>query len=165
MSRNYDVWGASSTPGPNAPLGNLCGTSKQPQASAHAALAQWKAAGFPPHRMLLGIPLYGYVSKSTATTLTADVSPSPEMLRSQASGDAGVSKFLSGAHPKDKTLAVSEVTAQFGDLSTLWGQQIAFNQILSVGVLKKQPDGSYHGANGYTKGEYASVFWLFVRAI
>jgi len=63
--RNYDVWGASATPGPNAPtgqslriwtfllqllivvIGNLCGTSKQPQASPQGALAAWTAAKFP----------------------------------------------------------------------------------------------------------------------
>jgi chitinase len=48
---NYDVWGASGTPGPNAPMGNLCGTSKQPQASAQAAVSQWKAAGFPANKV------------------------------------------------------------------------------------------------------------------
>lgn len=66
VSRNYDVWGASSTPGPNAPLGksphhstshfiyldlllqgNPCGTSTQPLASAEAAFAQFTAAKFP----------------------------------------------------------------------------------------------------------------------
>ena len=69
--------GASSTPGPNAPLGNLCGTSSQPQASAQAAFAQWTKAKFPANKLLLGLPLYGYVSKSKATTLTGIAFPPP----------------------------------------------------------------------------------------
>ena len=67
--------GASSTPGPNAPLGNLCGNSRQPQASAQAAFKQWTAAGFPANKLVLGLPLYGYVSQSTATTLTGIALP------------------------------------------------------------------------------------------
>lgn len=34
-------------------IGNLCGTSTQPQASAQAALKQWKAAGFPASKVML----------------------------------------------------------------------------------------------------------------
>ena len=78
--------GASSTPGPNAPLGNLCGNSKQPQASAEAAYSQWKAAGFPANKMLLGLPLYGYVSQSTKTTLTDIAIPKPLLLATHCLG-------------------------------------------------------------------------------
>lgn len=67
--RNYDVFGASALPGPNAPLGDLCGTSSHPESSAQAALKQWTAAGFPPDQLMLGLPLYGYVSQSTKTSL------------------------------------------------------------------------------------------------
>lgn len=65
---NYDVWGSSSTPGPNAPL-NVCGDSDQPEANAVNAVAAWEAAGMPASQIILGIPAYGYVSDSTATTL------------------------------------------------------------------------------------------------
>ncbi|KAJ3917264.1 glycoside hydrolase family 18 protein [Lentinula edodes] len=78
---NYDIFQSSSTPGPNAPLGNLCGTSTLPQYSAQAALSQWSAAGFPASKMLLGLPLYGYVSNSTKTALTGslvDASPNED---------------------------------------------------------------------------------------
>lgn len=34
-------------------IGNLCGTSTQPQASAQAALAQWTAAGFPASKVMV----------------------------------------------------------------------------------------------------------------
>ena len=67
--RNYDAVGSSANPGPNAPLGDLCGTSTHPETSAQAGLKQWTAAGFPKDQLMLGLPLYGYVSKSTKTTL------------------------------------------------------------------------------------------------
>ena len=70
------MYGASATPGPNAPLGNLCGTATQAQASAQAAVAQWTAAGFPKSKLLLGLPLYGYVSQSSRTTLAGSFAPS-----------------------------------------------------------------------------------------
>lgn len=91
---NYDVWGgesfpelltalstetdflpppphlaASSTPGPNAPLKNACTNSQQPTANMLSAIEAWEAAGMPAKKMLMGVPAYGYVSASTATTL------------------------------------------------------------------------------------------------
>lgn len=65
----YDVWGSSSTPGANAPLTNACPDSNQPNANGQAAIAQWTAAGFPKEKLLLGVPAYGYISSSSATTL------------------------------------------------------------------------------------------------
>ncbi|KAI0322472.1 glycoside hydrolase superfamily [Amylostereum chailletii] len=69
LMMNYDVWGASSTPGPNAPLSNACHNSTQPDASAEAAIGAWTSAGFPANKLVLGLPAYGYVSRSTATHL------------------------------------------------------------------------------------------------
>ncbi|KAH7343349.1 glycoside hydrolase family 18 protein [Rhizoctonia solani] len=66
---NYDIWGASPTPGPNAPLRDGCHNSTQPDASASASIAAWKAAGFPPNQITLGLPSYGYVQTSTAKAL------------------------------------------------------------------------------------------------
>ncbi|KAJ7287157.1 glycoside hydrolase superfamily [Mycena rebaudengoi] len=71
---NYDIFGSwSGAPGPNAPLGNLCGTSSQPAYTAQAAFTQWTTAKFPASKLLLGLPLYGYVYKSTKTKLTASL--------------------------------------------------------------------------------------------
>ncbi|GAC95058.1 chitinase [Pseudozyma hubeiensis SY62] len=71
MIMNYDVWGSSSNPGPNAPLANLCGNSTQPDANAAAGVKAWSAAGMPRDKILLGIPAYGYINKSTKRTLQA----------------------------------------------------------------------------------------------
>ena len=53
---NYDVWGSSSTPGPNAPLSDGCGNSTQPLANAYAAVSSWTAAGMPASQLVLGVP-------------------------------------------------------------------------------------------------------------
>ena len=60
---------ASSTPGPNAPFYDACHNSTQPEANAVGAFNAWNAAGVPASQMVLGIPSYGYLSTSTATTL------------------------------------------------------------------------------------------------
>ncbi|KAF9458110.1 glycoside hydrolase family 18 protein [Collybia nuda] len=130
---NYDVNGASSKPGPNAPLGNLCGSSSQPRASAQAALSQWTKAGMPASKLLLGLALYGYVSKSTAKKLSGSLMPDPSI--------------HPVAHPRSPLQDIS--TAPAGDLSNMWGQQIAFKQLVRSGALVKTHDG-YRGSNGYT---------------
>ncbi|BGP23731.1 glycoside hydrolase [Rhodotorula toruloides] len=66
---NYDVWGASSTPGPNAPLEDACPNSLQPTANMLSAIQIWEKAGMPASKILMGIPAYGYVSASSATSL------------------------------------------------------------------------------------------------
>ncbi|KAF8890746.1 glycoside hydrolase family 18 protein [Infundibulicybe gibba] len=132
---NYDVFGASSKPGPNAPLGNSCGSSQLPQATAQAALTQWVKAGMPAFKLLLGLPLYGYVSKSTAKKLSGSLQPEYPA--------------RSGAHSAS---VVDNNVCSAGDLSNMWGKQIAFSQLLSSGALQKQSDGTYTAANGYTMG-------------
>ncbi|KAG6820584.1 hypothetical protein H0H93_014811 [Arthromyces matolae] len=169
--RNYDVWGASATPGPNAPLGDLCGTSKQPQANAHAALAQWKAAGFPASQQLLGLPLYGYVSKSSKTVLTGSSLPSSSMLLlddsevgpkdsaidtdEPSNGDHEVAsserRFVNGSHARDENNE-SKVAPASTSLSSWWGQQIPFNSIVKSGALVKKSDGTYGQGGGFTMG-------------
>ncbi|KPV77337.1 glycoside hydrolase family 18 protein, partial [Rhodotorula graminis WP1] len=57
---NYDVWGASSTPGPNAPLRDDCPGSLQPGANMQSAIDTWTKAGMPASKILMGIPAYGY---------------------------------------------------------------------------------------------------------
>ncbi|GAA6023500.1 hypothetical protein JCM11491_006602 [Sporobolomyces phaffii] len=66
---NYDVWGASSTPGPNAPLSDACPNSMQPNANMVSAIQAWEDAGMPASKILMGVPAYGYISSSSATSL------------------------------------------------------------------------------------------------
>ncbi|KAF9529877.1 glycoside hydrolase superfamily [Crepidotus variabilis] len=154
---NYDVWGASANPGPNAPMANLCGTSWQPQASAQAALNQWTAAGFPASKLLLGVPLYGYVSQSSKTVLTGSLMPSASMLLLQQNQDTEIESdgttpksmtFLNGAHP-NPSHKEGEVTIQ-ADLRGYWGQQIAFKDIVGSGAIVKRADGNYGEGGGFT---------------
>ncbi|KAG8902296.1 hypothetical protein FRB99_004658 [Tulasnella sp. 403] len=70
LMMNYDVWGSSSTPGPNAPLSNACHNSSQPLANAQEAVKSWTEAGMPPEKITLGVPSYGYISRSNAQHLT-----------------------------------------------------------------------------------------------
>ncbi|KAI0774706.1 glycoside hydrolase family 18 protein [Trametes elegans] len=181
---NYDVFGASSNPGPNAPLGNLCGNSQLPQYSAQAALSQWTKAGFPASKLVLGLPLYGYVSQSTKTTLQhiarppagfqvkeykekvlglperglACPLPSEEQNEVTPQEGSESNKLgLSGNHERVKGLGTTtekqDVHAEAaGDLSSYFGQQIPFNQIVALGALSKTSSGTYVGANGYTEG-------------
>ncbi len=181
------MWGASSSPGPNAPLGNLCGNSALPQYSAQAALAQWTAAGFPASKLALGLPLYGYVSQSTKTTLQRIARPTagfdPVAYKEQVlglparglacplprvqedaagEGEGEEPNALHGKHERRKDGKDKEVKAEAaGDLSSYFGQQIAFNQIVALGALTKSSSGTYGGANGYTMGESASARSLF----
>ncbi|KAJ3971990.1 glycoside hydrolase family 18 protein [Lentinula raphanica] len=115
---NYDIFQSSSTPGPNAPLGNLCGTSSLPQYSAQAALAQWGAAGFPASKMLLGLPLYGYVSNSTKTALTGslvDPSTLEQALKTDSNGTTTL-KAKPGSHARSRmTIPVMKSTGGQAD--------------------------------------------------
>lgn len=178
--------GASSTPGPNAPLGNLCGTSRQPQASAQAAFSQWTKAGFPANKLLLGLPLYGYVSQSTATTLTGiamppaglDVqkyrervlelptrNPAPACPLVRETFDEEPN-FLDGKHAMVRPKPKEEVVAKAaGDLTAFYGQQIAFNQLVSLGAITKASNGTYVQANGYTEGAQSFVRRLFLTML
>ncbi|KAF9484198.1 glycoside hydrolase family 18 protein [Pholiota conissans] len=161
MIMNYDVWGASPTPGPNAPIGDLCKTSKQPVASAQGAFAQWTNAKMPAAQLLLGVPLYGYVSKSSKTVLTGSSLPTMAMniLHSEEVKDEDgktTSTFLNAMHLKDVADVVPteqvSVTTATADLSKYWGQQIAFKDIVKAGALVKKSDGNYGQAGGFTMG-------------
>ncbi|PCH40734.1 glycoside hydrolase family 18 protein [Wolfiporia cocos MD-104 SS10] len=151
---NYDVFGASSSsPGPNAPLGNLCNNSLQPQYSAEAAVAQWTSAGFPANQLVLGLPLYGYVSQSAKTTLQDFREPKGTVVEQDKAkvDEEGTPNPLRGAHPQKRLRQDIRRTSTVGDLSSYWGQAIAFNQIVELGALK-QSGGVFVADNGYTEG-------------
>ncbi|KAI9574703.1 glycoside hydrolase family 18 protein [Boletus coccyginus] len=68
---NYDTYETREPPGPNAPLSDACGNSSQPNQNAVGAYNAWTAAGFPPHKLVLGAPAYGYIVQSNARSLSA----------------------------------------------------------------------------------------------
>ncbi|TFK56000.1 glycoside hydrolase family 18 protein [Heliocybe sulcata] len=126
---NYDIWGSDSNPGPNAPLSNACGNSTQPDANANSAIAAWAAAGMPTNKIVLGVPSYGYISKSSATKL-----------RTRAD---------------DATLAVSPGLVPFQDPVTLKndnggsdGGQLQFSQLVEQGAVSVP---GFQGAGGFTR--------------
>lgn len=123
MIMNYDVWGSSSNPGPNAPLANLCGNSTQPGANAASGVKAWSAAGMPRDKILLGIPAYGYINTSKKNTL---IQRSPALSRR-----AGV-----------------RLTSSDGSTGS---GQINFSTLVNSGALKLGSDNLFDGAGGFTK--------------
>lgn len=95
----------------------------------------------PPSKLLLGLPTYGYVSRSKATKLSGSFAPSPDDM-----------SLPPGAHPRDKGAKITRIEPALGDLSSMWGQQIAFHQLIRTGALKRMGDGTYDAANGFTLG-------------
>lgn len=126
MIMNYDVWGSSSNPGPNAPLANLCGNSTQPRANAAAGVKAWSAAGMPRDKILLGIPAYGYINTSKKQTLRT---------RSRSRSSSSQRRAV-------------KLTSSDGSTSS---GQINFSTLVSQGALKLGADGLFDGAGGFTK--------------
>ncbi|KAG8726871.1 hypothetical protein FRC12_023021, partial [Ceratobasidium sp. 428] len=141
---NYDVWGASSSPGPNAPLRNGCHNSTQPDASAAASIAAWTRAGLPANQITLGLPSYGYVQSSGASRLVQRSSRSTRFrIRKedsseedegdeQGAGTTGTVRVKGGGEGDD-------------------GGQVQFKQLLSEGAVKLTDDGDYVGAGGFSR--------------
>ena len=58
---NYDIWGNWNTEsGPNAPLDDSCAPADEQGGSAASAVKAWTAAGFPAHKIVLGVAGYGH---------------------------------------------------------------------------------------------------------
>ncbi|CAK5281690.1 unnamed protein product [Mycena citricolor] len=126
-------------PGPNAPLGDLCNGSSQPEFTAQAAFKQWTTAKFPASKLMLGVPLYGYVYNSSRTMLEGFVDPAEE-------GDAPVSNATPGANKKieriEQTTSNPVEIKATANLKPWWGQAIPFNSLLASGALVKKGDGT-----------------------
>ncbi|KAJ3796868.1 glycoside hydrolase [Lentinula aff. detonsa] len=154
---NYDIFQSSSTPGPNAPLGNLCGTSSLPQYSAQAALSQWSAAGFPASKMLLGLPLYGYVSDSTKTALTGSlVDPSLEEARmSEPNGTSGAKPGTHARNPK--TFPVKKPAGGQGGESKAHGDVANGKGKKSTTSQSGVGNGTRKETNGSSKPEHSTA--------
>jgi len=88
---------ASSNPGPNAPLEDGCKNSSIPSANARSAVLAWEAAGFAPSQLVLGVPAYAYISRSTASSLrqkrALDPSTNVRVLNDAGGTDSGQVQF------------------------------------------------------------------------
>lgn len=132
---------ASSTPGPNAPLSNACGNSTQPLANAYAAVASWTAAGMPAHQITLGVPAYGYLQMSSASSLIqrrGGVSPRDKLPHRKATLQAQEQK------------RASYVTV-YNDGGGTSDGQVMFEELVSQGALTKDSSGEYVGAGGFVR--------------
>lgn len=129
---NYDIWGSSVTPGPNAPLSDGCGNSLQPQANAYAAVSAWTSAGMPASQLMLGVPAYGYLQISSASALT------------------------------DKKRKRDNYVTVTNDNGGTTNGQLQFNMMVSQGALTLDGSGSYVGAGGFTRewDSCSSTPWL-----
>ena len=109
-AHRIEYFAASSSPGPNAPLSDACQNSTQPNSNADMAIRTWTAAGFPAEKLVLGVPSYGYVSKSTATQLRTRQQP--------ANGTNGTNNGTGTSAPQDAVHVKSEDEGQvqFRDL-------------------------------------------------
>lgn len=142
----YDTWGSSSTkPGANAPLNNGCHNSSQPTENAVGAYQQWTAAGFPASQIALGVPSYGYISKSIATSLEA---------RSRTRSR----HFARNDNPQDPGNVV--VTNEDGTD----GGQVQFRALVAQGALVKSTseEAQYVGGGGFERDWHhcSSTPWL-----
>jgi chitinase len=112
-------------------------------------------------QLLLGLPLYGYVSQSTKTVLTGSLQPSENMLLlgiQEEEEDRDKGHFHNGAHVQSarNTRGHADDVHTQADLSSWWGQQIPFNALLKSGALTKKSDGTYGEGGGFTMGALGS---------
>lgn len=123
----------------------------------------------PASKLLLGLPLYGYVSDSTKTSLTGSLLPPSAPDAAQTGANAKTAIRGRNARPSHPTSGVSvtkeadgKVKAQDVNLTSWYGQEIPFSNIVSSGALVLNPDGTYGQGGGFTMGAFAlAMFCVF----
>jgi chitinase len=113
---------------------DACHNSTQPNANAVSAFNAWTAAGFPASKLVLGLPSYGYISKSTATTLQT---------RSRLFGRNGKGS--------DSDTSMLQVLNEDGASD---GGQIQFRDLIKQGALVKNTMATgplYTGGAGFDR--------------
>ncbi|EJD53756.1 glycoside hydrolase [Auricularia subglabra TFB-10046 SS5] len=150
---NYDTWGSSANPGPNAPLSDGCRNSSQPFANAQAAVTSWTKSGFPAAQIVLGIPSYAYISQSTATHLSGRRrrhEPSQAAFDAQPDVTRGMMELAAqndAAAPSAEVAPLKIVNEDGGSN----GGQVQFRGLIEQGALKVTPDGRYVGTRGFKR--------------
>ncbi|KAI0733000.1 glycoside hydrolase superfamily [Fomitopsis betulina] len=150
---NYDVWGSSPTPGPNAPLSDGCHNSTQPASNAVAAVRAWTEAGFPADQLVLGVPAYGYLSQSSATrlvqrsTLCSGLGSVPRSHRAHLRNrHRARSSLRLCANATEGAPGSSAIMATNDDGSPEDGQ-VQFRGLVEQGILQYSPEEPYDGAS------------------
>ncbi|KAF9484199.1 glycoside hydrolase family 18 protein [Pholiota conissans] len=129
----------ASIPASHSPLANVRGNARY-AATAEAAVAHWVAAGFPESKILLGIPLFGYVFKSRKTSLSSGSNFVDGITHSS----------FAGAHKEILPKTVLDGNHPDNSLMPWRGMQIPFRNLVKSGALVKHFDGNYGQGDGYT---------------
>jgi chitinase len=142
---------ASPTPGSNAPLNDGCKNSSQPGANAVAAYDAWMFGGFPPSKLILGLPSYGYVSDSDAANLRSR-SPSRALKH-------GRRRSLDGSSGEPPSTV--KVTGEDGS-STVQFRDLVWQGALVRANSENTSPAVYYAAGGYTRywDACSSTPWL-----
>lgn len=184
---NYDVWGSSSSPGPNAPLSDGCGRSRMPFANAQGGIQKWVDAGMPHQKIVLGVPSYGVISRSGAQRLESrdKDKPSVDVDDDQESRDGiryrdnrrGIS---AGEEDAPLSLSVGITMGMLarnqpdgqtsrgkrGEVANADGGddqgQIGFHSLVRQGLLVRNNGGDYEAAGGFERrwDTCSSTPWL-----
>ncbi|KAH7105665.1 glycoside hydrolase superfamily [Auriculariales sp. MPI-PUGE-AT-0066] len=129
----YDTWGSSANPGPNAPLDDGCRI--QPN------LASWTQSGFPASKLVLGIPAYGYISRSSATRLRNRRSAPDGTIALEAPNGINVVST-----PDENGMVTIE-----NEEGGIDGGQVQFRSIVEQGALKTSQESKFVGAGGFKR--------------
>jgi hypothetical protein len=121
-------------------------------------------------QLLLGLPLYGYVSQSTKQVVTDNLLPSSMVLLQQnevtsAQGTPDLHFLNVHARSKENHDQNLTVAAMDANLTSWYGQQIPFANIVKAGALVKASDGTYKSSGGFTRGELSLNGFLVSSAI
>lgn len=174
---NYDVWGSSNTPGPNAPLSDGCGNSLQPLANAYGALSSWTNAGFPAKKLMLGTAAcvmlfephinflagrtnersflyyvrYGYLSGSSATKLVDKRAEIPFQHSHMKTRSWSSRSLLPNRHHNRRSELAKRVTVVNDGGGTTDGQ-LNFSELIRQGALGWDNSArKWVGAGGFTR--------------
>lgn len=139
----YDVYGPSFSKlaGPNAPLSEAC-SEPNFRYSAAQAIRQWISTGTPAHKLLLGLPAYGYGYTTLSNNLSATT----------LSGKPNLTSLF--FQPTDSVVPPAGQTADPGGEKdacgnkTVAGGQWLFKELSQTGKLST--DG-HSGLGGYQR--------------
>ncbi|KAJ8086766.1 hypothetical protein PM082_005589 [Marasmius tenuissimus] len=146
---NYDTWGTTSNPGPNAPLYDACKNSTQPASSAAAGFNAWTKAGFPARQLVLGLPSYGYISRTSTTHLRSRAKQTSLTFRQESGLDQSPSELTDVGAAASRTNIQLKSDDDNKDQGT-----ISLRSMLKQGALAITKDKKeVIGAGGFT------VYW------